>query len=45
MKDKIWDWCEIEDKDIEIITRDFHLIPFHQDKLLSIAWNCRIKND
>jgi len=45
MKDKIWDWCEIEDKDIDIISKDYNLVSFHQDKLLSIAWNCRIKND
>lgn len=45
MKDKIWDWCEIEDSDIQEVSDKYNLIPFHQDKLLTIGWNCRIKND
>jgi len=45
MKDQIWDWCEIEDCDIQEVSDKYNLIPFHQDKLLTIAWNCRIKND
>lgn len=45
MKDKIWDWCEIEDSDIREISEKCNLMPFHQEKLLTIGWNCRIKND
>ena len=45
MKDKIWDWCEIEDSDIQEVSDKYNLIPFHQEKLLTIGWNCRIKND
>lgn len=45
MKDKIWDWCEIEDSDIKEVSDRYNLIPFHQEKLLTIGWNCRIKND
>lgn len=44
MKDKIWDWCEIEDSDIEEVSAKYNLTSFHQDKLLTIAWNCRIKH-
>ena len=45
LKDKVWDWCEIEDCDIQEVSDKYNLIPFHQDKLLTVAWNCRIKND
>lgn len=45
IKNQIWDWCEIEDLDIKNISEEYNLLPFHQDKLLTIAWNCRIKND
>lgn len=45
MKDKVWDWCEIEDEDIKEVSELCNLTPFYQDKLLTIAWNCRIKND
>jgi hypothetical protein len=43
MKDKIWDWCEIQDEDIKEFNKKYNLVPFYQDELLSIAWNCRIK--
>lgn len=45
MKDKVWDWCEIEDSDILEVSKKYNLLPFQQDKLLTIAWNCRIKHD
>lgn len=45
MHSKIWDWCEIEDSDIEEVSDMHKLVPFHQDKLLTVAWNCKIKND
>jgi hypothetical protein len=45
MKDKIWDWCEINDNDIEQSVSSCGLQPFHQDLLLNIAWCSRGKND
>lgn len=41
MKDKIWDWCEIEDSDIREISEEYNLTPFHQEQLLAVAWVCR----
>lgn len=43
MKDKIWDWMEIEDKDIKDISEKYSLVPYNQEEMLSIAWNCRKK--
>lgn len=41
MKDKIWNWMEIQDSDIYNIDK---LMPFQQEFLLQIAWMSRIKN-
>lgn len=41
MEDKIWDWMEIEDKDIEDVSNKYGLVPYNQDEMLSVAWNCR----
>jgi cephalosporin hydroxylase len=43
MKDKIWDWMEIEDRDIEYVSNQHNLVPYNQKEMLSIAWNCRKK--
>lgn len=43
MKNKIWDWIEIEDKDIKDISEKYYLVPYNQEEMLSIAWNCRKK--
>jgi hypothetical protein len=43
MKDKIWNWMEIEDKDIKDISEKYSLAPYNQEEMLSIAWNCRKK--
>lgn len=43
IKDKIWDWMEIEDKDIKDISEKYNLVPYNQEEMLSIAWNCRKK--
>lgn len=41
MKDKIWDWHEIEDSHIIYSIEEFGLRPFHQDLMLSVAWCSR----
>jgi cephalosporin hydroxylase len=41
MKDKIWDWMEIQDSDIENISKIYQLQPYYQDLLINIAWCCR----
>jgi hypothetical protein len=38
MKNKIWDWMEINDNDIEQSVSGCGLQTFHQDLLLNIAW-------
>jgi cephalosporin hydroxylase len=43
MKDKIWDWMEIEDKNIKDISEQYGLVPYNQEEMLSVAWNCRKK--
>lgn len=39
MKDKIWNWMEIQDSDIS----EVKLTPYMQDMLINIAWLCRSK--
>ena len=41
MKDKIWNWMEINDNDIYEVSTKYNLTPFQQELLLNIAWNCR----
>jgi hypothetical protein len=43
MKNQIWDWMEIEDKNIKDISEKYNLTPYNQEEMLSIAWNCRKK--
>lgn len=43
MRDKIWNWMEINDSDILEVSSLYNLKPFYQDSLLNIAWNCRKK--
>lgn len=44
MKDKIWNWHEIQDSDIIDIKERYNLKPFYQEKMQNIAWCCRRKN-
>lgn len=44
MKDKIWNWHEIQDSDILDIKERYNLKPFYQGKMQNIAWCCRRKN-
>lgn len=43
MKDKIWNWHEIQDSDINNISLECNLKPYHQELLQSVAWMCRRK--
>lgn len=43
MKDKIWDWHEIQDSDILDISNSNNLITYKQELMQSIAWCCRRK--
>jgi predicted O-methyltransferase YrrM len=43
MRDKIWNWMEINDDDINEISKKYNLVSFQQELLLNIAWNCKQK--
>lgn len=43
IKNKIWNWCEIMEKDIETAGKENHLIPFQQEIFEKVVWNCKIK--
>lgn len=43
MRNKIWNWHEIQDSDIEEACKTYHLKPFMRDEFLSVAWACFIK--
>lgn len=45
MKDKIWNWHEIQDSDIKEICTKYNLIHYHQQQLQDIAWLCTIKKN
>ena len=40
---KIWNWCEIEEKDIASISRKCSLQPYNQDAFTKVVWACRKK--
>ena len=45
MRDKIWNWHEIQDSDIQESCKKYHLTPYMQNEFLSVAWACFIKQD
>ena len=45
MKDKIWNWHEIQDSDIDECSQQYHLKLFRQALMQSIAWASRIKDE
>ena len=45
MKDKIWNWLEIQDIDIQKCYKDYFLSKFMYDEFLSIGWLCTIKKE
>jgi predicted O-methyltransferase YrrM len=44
IKDKIWNWLEIQDSDIEEPSNQNGLSPFQQDNFTNVVWVCKIKN-
>ena len=45
IKNKIWDWLEIQDSDIENSVKDYNLHPYYQDIAQKAAWVCKIKQE
>jgi predicted O-methyltransferase YrrM len=43
-KDKIWNWCEIQERDIEVICQQENLEDFMKEYFNKIVWVCKIKN-
>lgn len=43
IKDKIWDWLEIQDSDINNSVLDNNLYPYYQEIAQNAAWCCKIK--
>lgn len=43
-KDKIWNWCEVQEKDIENICQQENLENFMKEDFNKIVWVCKIKN-
>jgi cephalosporin hydroxylase len=42
MKDKIWNWLEISDLDIDKTNIEYNLVPYLQDMMQNVAWCSRI---
>jgi hypothetical protein len=42
MKDKVWNWLEINDLDIDKTNTQYNLVPYLQDMMQSVAWCSRI---
>jgi len=43
IRDKIWNWCEIRDSDIEAPVLKNKLEPFMSDEFQKVVWVCKIK--
>lgn len=43
MRDKIWNWHEIQDSDIIESCQKYGLVPYMREEFLSVAWACFIK--
>jgi cephalosporin hydroxylase len=41
---KIWNWLEIQDSDIEVCCIENNLSPFMSDEFTQVVWVCKIKN-
>jgi len=44
IKDKIWNWLEIQDSDIQEASDENGLTSFQQDNFINVVWVCKIKN-
>ena len=43
IKDKVWNWLEIEDSDINESCEKYNLKPYMEDDFRSVVWVCKIK--
>lgn len=43
VKDKIWNWLEIQDSDINQSCITYNLKPYMEDEFRSVVWVCKIK--
>lgn len=43
IRNKIWNWMEIQDSDIENISIEYDLEPFLQEVFQKVVWVCKIK--
>ena len=43
INNKIWNWCEIQDVDIQESVDKYNLEPFMQDEFQKVVWVCKIK--
>jgi len=43
IKEKVWNWFEVSEKDLEESSRKYGLEPFMESKLDSVAWGSKIK--
>ena len=44
IRNKVWNWLEIEESDIQDVSNQNGLVPFQQDNFGSVVWVCKIKN-
>ena len=42
-KDKIWNWCEVEEKYIEKVSKEQNLIHYNQENFSKVVWVCKTK--
>ena len=43
IKDKIWNWCEITESDIQESVTENNLKFYNQDKFSQAVWVCKVK--
>lgn len=43
IKNKIWNWCEITENDIDNSVKENNLKSYNQDKFSQAAWVCKVK--
>lgn len=42
-KGKIWDWCEVEEKYIEKVSKEQNLVHYNQENFSKVVWVCKTK--
>lgn len=43
-RNKIWNWCEIKDSDIQDVCSEQNLVDFMKEEFNKIVWVCKVKN-